>query len=119
MRNFLGGQPQATRVRHTQGFATAHDGHSLEALVAHDGATAVLAGHVPVVTVDGGKAYLVFASNAAGVDTELVTGPVEYLLQGLLRLPGIFAKERTGVAQFHGVIVDVEIDPVRGAPLEH
>src|SRR6266850_1067636 len=95
VRNLLRGQPQATWVSHTQRLAATHNGDGLEALVAHDGAAAVLAGHVPVVTVDGGKAYLVFASDAAGVNAELVACQVERLLQGLLRLPGIFAKERT------------------------
>src|SRR5262245_51790890 len=119
MRNLICGQPQATRVSHTQGLAATHNGDSLEALVAHDGPAAVFAGHVPVVTVDRGKAYLVFASDAAGVDAELMACQVEHLLQGLLGLPGIFAKERTGVAEFHSIVADIEIDPARGPPLEH
>src|SRR5439155_18309628 len=119
VRNLLGCQPQATRISHTQGLAATHDSHGFEALVAHDSTTAVLTRHMPVVAVDGGKAYLIFASDTAGIDAEPVAGEVERLLQSLLRLPGVFAEESTGIAEFHGVVVDIEIHPARGPPLEH
>ena len=98
MRDLRRRQPQAARIGDAQRLAAAHDGHGFEALVAHHGTAAVLARHVPIIAVDGGKAHLVFSGNAAGVHAELVAGQVERLLQGLLRLPGILAEEGTGVA---------------------
>src|SRR5262249_17517733 len=111
-------QPQAARVIDAQRLAAAHDGYGFEALVTHDGTAAVLARHVPIIAVDSGKAHLVFTGNAAGVDAELMACQVEHLLQGLLRLPGVLAKEGTGVTQLDSIVVDKEIDPARRAPLE-
>ena len=117
--DLLRGHPQAARVGGAQRLAAAYDGHRFHALVAQHRAAAVLACHVAVVAVDGGKAHLVLTRHPAGVDAELVAGEIEHPFEGLLRFPRVLAHEDGGVPQLDGVVVYIKVDPLRRPALQH
>ncbi len=112
VRDVVGGLHHAARVGRAQRLGALHHCHRLQLLLAHDGAHAVLRGHVAVVALDGGEAHEVLAGGADGVHGELVARGPELAVERVLRVPRVEAHEGLGVAQLDHVVVDVQVDPV-------
>ena len=115
----VGGLHDAPRIVGPQRLGAAHDRHRLQLLLAHHGPAAVLRRDVAVVAVDGGEAHEVLAGRPDGVHRQVVAAHADVAVERVLRLPGVLAEQRLGVAQLDLVVVDVEVDPVPGLALDH
>ncbi len=85
--------------------------HRLDPFVAHDGADAATAG-TGAALFDGSEIDPVFAGQANG--RHLGLGLVELLFDQFGGFDGAFTVQVGGVPNFHGVVVDPDIDQARG-----
>ena len=86
------------------------DGDRLQPLVAHDHADP--ARRAGVVVIDGGHKDPVFTGQTNGGHLDLLI--LQLFFEDVLGFRRAFAAEMRGVADFHGVVVDIQINQIRG-----